>query len=1321
MDNNTDIGRPSASKLVLLSANVRGWGDFLKQKKQIIHYCSLNPDILCISETKFDVKKERLFRNSFGSDFKIFASNFSSNARGVIIMISKNLAAKVVDSICDDEGRYVIVKLIMGGKSMAIASVYGPNEDDPDFLDVLFEAAYDLGCDHTFIGGDFNTGPSELLDYCNYNNVVHKNSREKLNELIDTFDACDVFRFIHGDKISYTWIADGIRPQKARIDLNILSNNLKPFIIDTEIKKAYLSDHNILLTKIDFLNIKRGRGFWRLDNSYLKNEQYVDKVTRTISLTLAKYVKFGNYGNLLEDGTDDDIDYFLSLDPPLQQGYEFNINPNLLLTMIINDVKNESIGFITSHKKGLKCRKVFLMKKIEHYRKKSNLNDIEKVLYDEFLTEYDGIIEREALEIMRRDKILSQAQNEKPSRFFCSLEKDRSAEKFIPKLKCNDLNGNERTIFAQNEIEGEVTNFYKQLYKNKDHLLKDVSIHEFLKTSPNDYYPSLDCNDNSIMSNEITLHEMSAVLKASRNGAAPGQSGLSFEFYKKFWDQLGYFLTKAANYSYTIGALPEILSRGTISLLPKEGKDKEKLANWRPLTLLSVEYKLIASCIAGRMGNFLPKLIHPDQMGFVKGRFIGESIRLVHDTMQFANSNKIKGLLLLIDFEKAFDSLSHSFIDKCLDFFGFNDLSKKWINILLHNFYANTVHAGNISEPFKLGRGSKQGDPVSSLLFILCVEILSIKISREVTGIKIGNVTVKRTLYADDLTIFINYDGDELRDVIMILNDFFFISGLKINFSKTQCVKIGDAQNDPNLCDDLGLTWEQSFKLLGIHLDASLNDLDCNYDIAVTKILNVIKNWRYRYLTIYGKTTIVKTLLLSKISHLNLVLPCLDNKKITELEQIIFGFLWKTKDNVNGKDRVARVVGKLPERKGGMNLPSIKLSMSAMKLSWLRRGQINENATWVGVLNAELNIYRAGLTLNEILTKMSIEDICKIKIRNKFWESCFNAINKTYYAMIKANPLLIVDKVIWGSKLIDDTDRVMNRYRNRGISENIETICDTLTISNGNLAFKGPQELTSTVNYDRAKLANFRLTIARYLLNFGIRVGGPCDINVIARPREPLIRRMIMLEKKGCSAWKSLVKDQFSINGVTIQEQKWENVLRKRMGVHFWNACYDHQRFLNYNNKQKWLQYQILRKSLMVNHIVSKFKPTVSELCTFCNAFPETIEHLFFNCNVSKTFIGLCTTWFHTWGLNINLNNLEVYEFLFLQKKRTRTLIGTFLIMHIKYFIWIARCQKKEPLIAEFKKWLGNEIGIMEHNIDVYPKVAFIKEILIAINARTTP
>ena len=221
---------------------------------------------------------------------------------------------------------------------------------------------------------------------------------------------------------------------------------------------------------------------------------------------------------------------------------------------------------------------------------------------------------------------------------------------------------------------------------------------------------------------DITLEELASVLKKSRNNSTPGSSGFSYGFYKFFWLQLGPFILKAAYYSFNIGKLPSSQTVGVISLIPKGEKPKELLDSWRPLTLQNSIYKLISGVIAQRINTVLPTIIHTDQCGFVPGRYIGDCIRTTYDVIEYAKCNNKTGLLLLIDFKKAFDSISFKFIESTLNYFGFGNNYKKWINILLNNFKACINHAGNISSLFNILRGCRQGDPIAAALFILSIE-----------------------------------------------------------------------------------------------------------------------------------------------------------------------------------------------------------------------------------------------------------------------------------------------------------------------------------------------------------------------------------------------------------------------------------------------------------------------------------------------------------------------------------------------------------------------------------------------------------------------
>ena len=198
----------------------------------------------------------------------------------------------------------------------------------------------------------------------------------------------------------------------------------------------------------------------------------------------------------------------------------------------------------------------------------------------------------------------------------------------------------------------------------------------------------------------------------------------------------------------------------------------------------------------------LPRIIGQEQKGFVDGRNIAGAIRGVYDTIDYANNNKLKGVMLAIDLRKAFDSISFAFIKAILKFFGFSNKIINWIMTLLKDFTVEIVQAGNISKSIDIGRGCRQGDPIASLLFILCIEILLIKI-RTSKNVKPFQLTyqlnpfkrevVKKYMegFADDITLSIENTKESLVGVTKVIEDFGQISGLRINKDKTQAMIFG--------------------------------------------------------------------------------------------------------------------------------------------------------------------------------------------------------------------------------------------------------------------------------------------------------------------------------------------------------------------------------------------------------------------------------------------------------------------------------------------------------------------------------------------------
>ena len=130
---------------------------------------------------------------------------------------------------------------------------------------------------------------------------------------------------------------------------------------------------------------------------------------------------------------------------------------------------------------------------------------------------------------------------------------------------------------------------------------------------------------------ELSIQELGQALKAMKNGKTPGIDGFPAEFFKVFWVKLKHIIYRSIKFAYKLGELPVTMRQCVISCLPKGNKDRSILQNWRPISLLSVLYKIISAAIANRLKSTLESLIDKTQTGFIHDRYNGHSTRLVYD------------------------------------------------------------------------------------------------------------------------------------------------------------------------------------------------------------------------------------------------------------------------------------------------------------------------------------------------------------------------------------------------------------------------------------------------------------------------------------------------------------------------------------------------------------------------------------------------------------------------------------------------------------------------------------------------------------------
>ena len=289
---------------------------------------------------------------------------------------------------------------------------------------------------------------------------------------------------------------------------------------------------------------------------------------------------------------------------------------------------------------------------------------------------------------------------------------------------------------------------------------------------------------------------------------------------------------------------------------------------------MNVDAKIASKALAMRVKRIIYKLVYIDQTAYIKGRFIGESVRLIEDLLVYADQENEDGILFAADIEKAFDSVEHSFIHATLEKFGFGGNFIQWIRTLLNDAQSCVVNNGFSTGYFKLQRGNRQGDPLSPYLFIIMLEVFFFQIrnGKSVRGFKIGDIEVKFTAFADDITFFVK-DKASLRRILKIMSLYSKYSSLRADCEKCEASWIGGSKTSnekPANCRWVSLV-SGTIKILGIHRSCKKKLAQKeNFTKTVTSCKRILGKWKQRWLTVFGKYKSLRCLLLLSLYTLQL-------------------------------------------------------------------------------------------------------------------------------------------------------------------------------------------------------------------------------------------------------------------------------------------------------------------------------------------------------------------------------------------------------------------------------------------------------------------
>ena len=392
-----------------------------------------------------------------------------------------------------------------------------------------------------------------------------------------------------------------------------------------------------------------------------------------------------------------------------------------------------------------------------------------------------------------------------------------------------------------------------------------------------------------------------------------------------------------------------------MKLLRKGDKCRLEATNYRPISLLSVFYKIASGVITRRLDTVINKVIGRQQKAYSREKNITSVLLNVINMIEEAVKSKRSALLIAIDFKKAFDSINHSFIDTCLKTFNFGPSFRAWVKLFFNNRETYLLMHGYMEEKITLEQGVPQGDILSPLIFNIVVELLLLKIgyTKRIHGVILPGGEARAEAYADDTTIGIQRSEENLRNLVEIIRGFSKISGLHANLDKTHVMPIGpDSNPEIILCPDLGLSWTDSFKLLGLEISSNLDFLNLNLEKKLLQVESLIKKWERRNLTTQGRIAIAKSVLLAQLVYPMQTLD-LDDDIIKKIEDLLYGYIkGKTKRNWLSKDIIST-----PTSKGGLGFFNVREFYFAQKLTLLRRyAKDQTDDHWCDHLDSVLNL-----------------------------------------------------------------------------------------------------------------------------------------------------------------------------------------------------------------------------------------------------------------------------------------------------------------------------------------------------------------------------
>jgi len=866
----------------VVSLNARGLRSTAKIDAILTKY--ENKDIVCLQEVNWDHKSIKYVRERWRGE--VFANEGAEGSCDVAVLIKQN---KTISTCIhrDAEGRCLIIDLFYEEGVLRIINVHAPNVETDRKM--FFEGLIRWVNNKTIIIGDFNVNLSER-DVSRNNKYKNDTSREALKGLMVGSNFLDVWRVYNPNVRGFSrrQVVLG-KLKQSRIDFALVASGLFKFVHGIQYTFNTWSDHAQVDLTYGGNDDKRGKGLWCLNNSLLEDELYIEKI-RELLVNVGRDIHF----------VEDKVGYWEDVKLKIKK---------LSLHFSRKKRKEEN-----SEEDSLNRLLSLEIEQLESNNRHSSEN------YELYRNKLAEIERRRCRGAAVRSRAQFLLEGERSTAFFLGLERATQEKQKFRHLR----NENGTLTEGKEDLLEAVHTFYTELYKCREPAREQIEkVVSYIKTT-------LTTDDSVYCDVDVTWREIEMAIKSMNKNKSPGTDGLTAELFQCFPELFSPILLHLYNEMEQRQVAAERLTEGVITLIYKGKGERENLGNYRPISVLNVDYKIIAKILACRLKEVIGTIVAETQTYSIPGRNINDNILTIKNAVRIMKRDG--GCLLGIDLEKAFDRVEHRFLWEVLGKFGFGEKFIKWVKLLYANAKSTIKVNGFLTEPVELGRSIRQGCPLSALLYSLVAEPLGLMINTDnnIVGIETSrDRTVKIVQYADDINLCLKssrYIGAAMSHV----EEYERASGSKVNKSKSEVMVFKEGSINVNKWGFKEVKGER--KVLGVFIGENQDDArDKNWHEVIKKMKNICNMWQARGLNIRGKVIVSNALFVSKIVHI--LGSCeLPKWALNSLNAVISSFLWKGKGNMIAHGTlIAR------KQEGGLQLIDISAKRDSLRVKLVGR------------------------------------------------------------------------------------------------------------------------------------------------------------------------------------------------------------------------------------------------------------------------------------------------------------------------------------------------------------------------------------------------